>query len=33
MKILFKNAILLKEAGFGVEPLQISVIEDRITYI
>jgi cytosine/adenosine deaminase-related metal-dependent hydrolase len=33
MKLLFKNAILLKEAGFGSEPLQISVIEDRITYI
>ena len=33
MKLLFKNAILLKEAGFGSDPLQVSVIEDRIAYI
>ncbi len=33
MKILFKNATLLKEAGYGTEPLQLAVTEDKITYI
>ena len=33
MKILMKNATLLKEAGYGEEPLHIVVTEDKITYI
>ncbi|MBQ7337752.1 MAG: amidohydrolase [Clostridia bacterium] len=33
MKILLKNATLLKEAGFGTEPVQLAITEDKITYI
>ena len=33
MKILFKNAVLLKEAGFGTSPVQLAITEDKITYI
>ncbi|MBQ7319257.1 MAG: amidohydrolase [Clostridia bacterium] len=33
MKILMKNAKLLKEAGYGEDPLYLVITEDKISYI